>query len=143
MNNKITSKILVAYSQCPHKAFLLLCTEEQGIPHEYKQILEQRKESNLNNYLQDLAVGKHSAIEVSSSLVCNLYNESDTVVKTTLKSGNLEAYCDVLTQVKNHSQSGGSDYEPTIVVGTYDISKEQELELLFTGRASALYKPNR
>jgi hypothetical protein len=30
-NKTITSEIVVAYSQCPRKAFLLLCTKEQGV----------------------------------------------------------------------------------------------------------------
>jgi len=133
MYNVVTSKILVAYSQCPRKAFYLLYTEEKGVTHEYMQVFEQCKGHNRSNYLWTLNVSEQPAVEISSTLACTLHNEGDFVVKATLMAGNLEAYCDVLIKVKSHSSSGGSDYEPTIVVGTYSISKEQELELLFTG----------
>ena len=137
MYNAVTSKILTAYSQCPRKAYLLLCTEEQGIQHEYTRILEQRRNHNLINYLRALAVSDQTAIEISSKVSSpfapNLHNENGLIVKATLKTENLEAYCDVLTQVKSHSPRGVSEYEPTIVVDTYSISKEQKLELLFTG----------
>jgi predicted RecB family nuclease len=92
-----------------------------------------RKRHNLINYLQYLAVSEQPAIEVSSSLASTLHNEGDIVVKATLMAGNLEAYCDALTSVKSSFPSGGSIYEPTIVVDTYSISKEQELELAFAG----------
>ncbi len=126
-NSTITSDIIVAYSQCPRKAFLLLCTEEQGMPHEYMQILEQQKQRNQINYLQALTASEQAALEVPSPLVHDLHNEGDLVFKATLKAGNLEAYCDVLTRVKSHSSGGEAGYEPTLVVGTSSISKEQEL----------------
>ncbi len=34
MHHTITSEIVVAYSQCHRKAFLLLCTDEPGLSHE-------------------------------------------------------------------------------------------------------------
>jgi hypothetical protein len=130
MHNTITSEILVAYSQCPRKAFLLLCTDEPRIPHEYMRILEQQKRLNQINYIYPL---KQAPLEVKPQIVNNLHNEADLIIKATLKAEGLEAYCDVLIQVESSSSSHGSSYEPTIVVGTYSISKEQELELVFTG----------
>ena len=130
MRNTITSEILVAYSQCSRKAFLLLCTDEPGIPHEYMRILEQQKRRNQINYMHAL---EQPSLEEKSHPVTDLNNEGDLVTKATLKTEALEAYCDVLTQVESSSSSGGSTYEPTIVVGTHSLSKEQELELAFTG----------
>src|SRR2546421_7507176 len=130
MRNTITSEILVAYSQCSRKAFLLLCTDEPGIPHEYMRILEQQKTRNQINYMHAL---EQASLEEKSHPVTDLNNEGDLVTKATLKTEALEAYCDVLTQVESSSSSGGSTYEPTIVVGTHSLSKEQELELAFTG----------
>jgi predicted RecB family nuclease len=130
MRNTITSEILVAYSQCSRKAFLLLCTDEPGIPHEYMRILEQQKRRNQINYMHAL---EQPSLEEKSHPVTDLNNEGDLVTKATLKTEALEAYCDVLTQVESSSSSGGSTYEPTIVVGTYSLSKERELELAFTG----------
>ena len=133
MHTTITSEILVAYSQCPRKAFLLLCTDEQGIPHEYMRILEQQKRRNQINYIHALNALKQTSLEEKSQIVTDLANQGDLVIKATLKTEGLEAYCDVLTQVESSSSSGGSSYETTIVVGTYTLNKEQELELVFTG----------
>ena len=35
MQPTITSEVVVAYAQCPRKAYLLLFSPEQGQPHEY------------------------------------------------------------------------------------------------------------
>src|SRR5947207_15816453 len=124
MHNTITPEIVVAYSQCPRKAFLLLCTDEQGTPHEYTRILEQQKRLNQVNYLQALTTLKQSSLDVQPRVVNALTNEGDLVIKATLKAEGLEAYCDVLTQVEKSSSSEDPSYEPTIVIGTYSISKE-------------------
>jgi hypothetical protein len=54
MRRTITSEIVVAYSQCKRKAFLLLCTEEKGTSHEYVQILQQRRDATQNKYIDTL-----------------------------------------------------------------------------------------
>jgi len=133
MHNTIASEILVAYSQCPRKAFLLLCTDEQGMPHEYMRVLEQQKELNRTNYLRVVKALKQTSLEESSHSINDLTGEGKVLIKATLETEGLEAYCDVLTQVRSSSSSDGYCYEPTIVVGTYSITKEQELELAFTG----------
>src|SRR6266566_6110200 len=133
MYNAITSEIVVAYSQCPQKAFLLLCTGEQGIPHEYMHILEQQKRLNQINYLHALNALTQISLEEQSRIVTDLAQAGNLIIKATLKSEGLEAYCDVLTQVESSSSSPGSRYEPTIVVGTHSVNKEQKLELLFAG----------
>jgi hypothetical protein len=133
MHNAITSEIVVAYSLCHRKAYLLLCTDEQGMPHEYMCILEQQKSLNQINHLSMLNVLNQTSLEEKSHYVADLAREGNLVIKATLKTKDLEAYCDVLTQVECSSSSSGSSYEPAIVVGTYSISKEQELELVFTG----------
>src|SRR5947209_3426869 len=134
-NSAITTEILVAYSQCPRKAFLLLCTDEQGMSHEYMRILEQQKRLNQNNYFHALDAIKQPSFEVPSHVVdeFNLSTEGTLIIKAVLKAEGLEVYCHVLTRVESNSSSHGDSYEPTIVSGTYSISKEQELELIFTG----------
>ncbi len=133
MHNAITTEILVAYSQCPQKAFLLLCTDEQGMPHEYMRILEQQRQLNQINYLHALNALTQTSLEEKSQIVTDLTETGNLIIKATLKSEGLEAYSDVLTQVESNSSPRGSSYEPTIVVGTHSSSKEQELELVFTG----------
>ncbi len=124
MHHAITSEIVVAYSQCPQKAFLLLCTDEQGIPHEYMRMLEQQKQCNQINYLHALT---QTSLEEKTQIVTDLTEAGNLIIKATLKSEGLEAYCDVLTRVESSSSSHGSSYEPTIVVGTHSINKEQKL----------------
>jgi hypothetical protein len=50
----ITSAVVVAYSQCPRKAYLLLFSSDKGEPHEYVQILEQQRYKNQEHYLARL-----------------------------------------------------------------------------------------
>src|SRR6266568_7711942 len=50
----ITPDIVVAYSQCPRKAYLLLFSPDKGEPHEYVQILEQQRCENQEKYIDHL-----------------------------------------------------------------------------------------
>ncbi len=50
----ITSEILVAYSQCHRKAFLLLFSEEDSFAHEYITILGQKRIKNRLKYIATL-----------------------------------------------------------------------------------------
>jgi len=68
-SSTITPEILVAYSQCPRKAFLLLCTDERGMPHEYLRILEQQKRLNQVNYLHTLNMLKQPSLDVQSPII--------------------------------------------------------------------------
>src|SRR4030095_2587215 len=61
MESIITPEIVVAYSQCPRKAYNLLYTDKQGIPHEYIAILEEEARKNRENHLKKI-MGKHSAV---------------------------------------------------------------------------------
>lgn len=130
MNRPITSEILVAYSQCPRNAFLLLCTEEKGTPHEYVRILQRQRIANQSKYINDL---KQKKSDVQRYDINNLQRGSDFLFNATLKAEGLEADCDVLTKVEESSSLGEYSYEPTIVVGTHSIAKQQRLELFFVG----------
>src|SRR5437016_12629273 len=102
-SSTITPEILVAYSQCPRKAFLLLYTDERGMPHEYLRILEQQKRLNQINYLRVLNALKPTSLEEKSYTPNDLTNESNLIIRATLKTEGLEAFCDVLTQVESSS----------------------------------------
>ena len=54
MKTTTTSEVLTAYPECPRKAYLLLYGNEKGTPHEYIQILQQRKDSNERDYINAL-----------------------------------------------------------------------------------------
>jgi predicted RecB family nuclease len=126
MKTIITPEILVAYSQCPRKAFLL-CTDEKGVPHDYTRFLEQQKRFNQINYVESLG---RTPLSMQPD---DLHAASNLILGAALKAEELEAYCDVLTKVESSSFFGRYSYEPTIVIGTHHISAEQELELVFAG----------
>ncbi len=52
---KITPDILVAYCQCPRKAFLLLFSHEQGSENEYVRIIRMNRIGNQNEFIRKLA----------------------------------------------------------------------------------------
>jgi predicted RecB family nuclease len=126
----ITSEIFVAYSQCPRKAFLLLFSDDQGTPHDYPRILAERRKAHQTQYLE---VFKQSHEDAKPYDEKNL-RKGEFFVEATLKADCWEADCDVLTKVDQSTSSRKIMYEPTIVVGTYSITKEQKTELLFIGK---------
>jgi len=109
MQELVTPELVVAYSQCPRKAYLL-CKGETGDPHEYVEILERRVIENREDYLRK--------IDSSSDLVST---------NLTLRSGDFEAYCDVLTTRDE------SSYEPTLVAGTHKVTPDQIIRLVYMG----------
>ena len=130
MNKTITSEILVSYSQCPRKAYLLLCTNKRGIRHEYARILQQQKEALQREYIRGL---KQKNADVQPYSLDNLKSRSDFLVNATLKAEGLEADCGILTKVDGSSSLGRYSYEPTLFIGTHKIDKYQKLALFFVG----------
>jgi hypothetical protein len=109
MTETITSELVVAYSQCPRKAYLI-CKGEGGDPHAFVEIIERRTRVNRERYLR--AIGQPSGL-VSTNV--------------TLRSGNFEASCDVLTKRSENT------YEPTLVVGTHKVTKDERINLAYIG----------
>jgi hypothetical protein len=136
MKTVLNSEVVVAYSQCPRKAFLLFCTKEKGTPHEYVQIIEQRGRATRRKYIKTL---KQKCPDVQPYSTDNLKKKSDFLINAKLQAGGLEAGCSILTKVKGSSSLGRYSYEPTIFVGTHRISKEQRLELAFVAHPLCLY----
>ncbi|MGZ6368153.1 MAG: TM0106 family RecB-like putative nuclease [Ktedonobacteraceae bacterium] len=130
MHNAITSEIVVAYSQCPQTAFLLLRTEEKGTHHEYDQILQQQKLTAQHQFLTTLS---QTNLDIHFYTPAALISASDAFVNANLMTEGFEAVCSMLTKVVQPSSLGEYSYEPAIVVGTHSITKEQKLELLFAG----------
>src|SRR5215831_12133410 len=126
----ITTDIVVAYSQCPRKAYLLLFSPDKGEPHEYVQILEQQRCTNQEKYIDHL---KHPHADVQPYSLENLRKGSKVLINAHLQVDGFAADCGVLTRVEGTSTFGKHSYEPTIFVGTHNISKEQQLELSFVG----------
>jgi predicted RecB family nuclease len=128
LNRIITSEVLVSYSQCPRKAYFLLCTSEKGTPNEYINILQHRKSVLQNRHINEIQK-KNNSIQPYS--ISNQKKGIDFLVNATLISNQLEAYCPILRKEKDKSRLGHYLYIPTIFVGTYNISKEHKLELFF------------
>jgi predicted RecB family nuclease len=128
MSKTITSEILVAYSQCPRKAYLLLCTGEQGTPHEYVRILEQQRQATQQKYLNIL---RRNNVDVQSYSPDKLTGKHEFLIDATLEANGLAADCAFLNKVRTHSALGRYSYEPTIFAGTHSIKKEQKLELFY------------
>jgi predicted RecB family nuclease len=130
MEPTITSEIVVAYSQCPRKAYLLLFSPDKGEPHEYVQILEQQRCENQERYLNYL---QHTHADVQPYSVENLRKGSKVLINAHLQVDGFAANCGVLTRVEGTSTFGKYSYEPSLFVGTHSISKEQQLELSYVG----------
>ena len=97
MSKTITSEILVAYIQCPHKAFQLLCTKTRGTPHDYTEILEQQRQNNQRKYL-DIFLKKHTDVQLYSR--DTIKNSSEFLINATLECNGLSADCAILTKIK-------------------------------------------
>ncbi len=54
MQKKITNEVFIAYSLCPRKAFLLLCSNERGVVPEYSQALRLKKEASQQSYIRSV-----------------------------------------------------------------------------------------
>lgn len=126
----ITSEVFVAYSQCPRKAFLFLFSDDQGSPHDYPRILEERRKAHQAQYLEAFKQTHEDAKPYDEKN----WRKGEVFVEATLRAECWEADCDVLTKVDQGASSRKVMYEPTIVVGTYSLTKEQKNELAFIGK---------
>jgi hypothetical protein len=111
MQPVITSDIVVAYAQCPRKAYLLLFSPEQGTPHEYVRILERQRREYQVQYLNGL---QHTHADVHPSTVEHLHHGSPMLLNARLQTDGLAAECDVLTKVERPLMAGTHRYVPTL-----------------------------
>ena len=126
----ITSEIVVAYTQCKLKAYLLLCSDKKGIPHEHISILEEETKKNRAGYFSKIKMERPESKIYSSD---RMKKGIPILLETNLTFGDFGVYADVLTRVDKISSKRMHNYTPTLVVGTYKISKEQKLHLAFIG----------
>ena len=128
----ITPEIIIAYSQCPRKAYLLLFEKEEEIAVEYIELLEQRKQYHREVYLNSITT---IASEIVLSQMQELeYQGKSYLSKVTLQFNEFQAECDLLCV--EQVEEGNIDnlrYEPRIFTGTYSVTKEQKFNLLFIG----------
>ena len=127
----ITTEIIVSYSQCPLKAYLLLFEKEQEIAVEYIEILKKREKHHREACLNSIP---SISSEINLSQSQKLQNLGKYISKVTLQFNEFQAKCDLLCV--EQIEEGDLDnlrYEPRIFTGTYSVTKEQKLNLLFIG----------
>jgi hypothetical protein len=128
-NKVIRAEVVSAYTNCPRKAFFLHCVEDRRAPSEYERFLEERAGANKTSYL--------ATLEQTNTLMCSYHDGAmssgcDVLTDANIEAANVGAHCDLLrarvVQRKNYLV-----YEPTIVVGTYRVTREQMLDLAVAG----------
>ncbi len=102
---------------------------EKGKPHEYVEILDIQKKQNRNDYLNFQST-KNTGIPFS---VESMRGKSDLLLRATLKSDDLHAYCDALNKVKTSCSLGRFSYEPALVIGTQKVTRKEKNQLNFIG----------
>jgi len=128
MSKTITSEVLVDYSKCPRKAYLLLCTRKRGTQHEYMGILEQQRQA-IHHHFVDNLLYENADVQLYSP--DNLKGKHDFLINATLEVNRLSAKCAVLSKVRTHSTLGRYSYEPTIVVSSRSVKMEHRLEIFY------------
>jgi hypothetical protein len=103
MEATITADIVVAYAQCPRKAYLLLFSPDKGEPHEYVQILEQQRCTNQEKYINRL---QQTHADVQPYSVENLRKGSKVLTNAHLQVDGFAAECGILTRVEGTSTFG-------------------------------------
>jgi len=94
----ITSGIVRAHSLCPRKAFLLLypdTSQSTDRSHAYVQVLEQRAKVNQARHVAEIRRRSGNPCPSDGNL---LSTGPDFLVNVSIRSGDLEADCDVLTK---------------------------------------------
>src|SRR4029434_1959619 len=115
MQPTITSDVVVAYTQCPRKAYLLLFSIDKGAPHEYVPLIEAKASTNRIAYVRQLKQEKTGVCAYDAE---NMARGSDVLIEATLTIPGLVAYCDVLAPVQTGSARSKPTYVPTMFVGT-------------------------
>jgi predicted RecB family nuclease len=125
----ITPEIVIAYTQCPHKAFLLLNASDHGAPNDYIQLFTRKKNAVRQQYITKLQKSddvmfnspisqpfKH-AFEVNARLCAQQY----VIVEN------------LLLQVVGKSCWGAYQYVPIIFGGHCTVTSSDLIEILFVG----------
>ena len=103
MEPAITTDIVVAYAQCPRKAYLLLFSPDKGEPHEYVQLLKQQQCLHQERYIDHL---KQTQTDVAPYSVENLRKGSKVLINAHLQVDGFVADCAVLSRVEGPSTFG-------------------------------------
>jgi hypothetical protein len=94
------------------------------------RLLEEQACRSRHEYLQRI---EHKYPAATTGDVTKFLTGEQILLSVQLKAHDLVANCDVLTKVHCGTSLGTHRYEPTIIVGTHQISKDQKLAILFVG----------
>lgn len=130
VHQKITTEILTAFSMCSRKAFLLLCSNEPGTPHEMSRVLHFKKEAGRRSYIKTL---QRQVSDIQPYSIEELNRGRTYLTHAAISIEDLEADCDVLRKVKAVSSLGSFSYEPLRFIGAQSIEKGDKLALMFAG----------
>ena len=100
------------------------------MPHEYVCLLEEQACRNRIKYLHRIEQ-EHPGVSAGNTAA--LSSGEDVLLDVPLRLHDLAADCDVLTKVHRGSSLGSHSYEPMLIVGTHQVTKEQKLAVLFVG----------
>jgi predicted RecB family nuclease len=129
---KITSEVVVAYWQCPRKAFLLLNKIQQAIPHELDLFINDYRLKNqqlyfrkLQNKFGEFPCGSRSLVDRKSPVLFNIELEYEDLFATV----------DVLLKLDadNVGRKDKDTYTPVLVSGTHLVRQEYKVCLSFIG----------
>ena len=108
MQKPITPEVIAAYANCPRMAFLLLCTDERGTPHDYPCVIAQQRRVNQTTYINALKQEHPDAVSYDGRLPDA---GQGVLLAATLSTQEFEAFCDVLTPV-GHGASSPRPQQP-------------------------------
>ena len=128
MAKTITSEMVEAYSQCPRKAFSLFHEKQTRDSHEYIQLLELRRNKTIDQFIKTLT---QKDIKIKQYNPESLKFANDVYLNVSMEISGLTADCDCLRKVEGQSAFGNFCYVPTICIGTYTISKELRIRLMY------------
>lgn len=122
----ITTEIVLAFGHCHRKAYLLLHNTSTKKPHEYLQILEEKRFASQTQYLTELTNNKSHIQPYTLESIKNNYSY---LTNATLGNAGFEADCSLLVKASSHP----SFYEPTIFIGIHKINEGDKLHLSYVG----------
>jgi len=130
MNHFITTESVTAYALCLRRAFFVLRSEPEGLPHEYERVLDERAAGRRSQYLDDLPDNELPAFQRSNteSPLAGRFDPTRMVA-----AEDLVAACDALVKKAPEGGKAHAHYEPHLVVGTHMVSREHKLALAYAG----------
>jgi predicted RecB family nuclease len=137
---KITSELVVAYWQCPRKAFLMLNESQQAVPHEIYSLLDNHRYRDQQWYfkqLQDKFGDIYFADQISVS------EGQPVLLSPELQHEDLDARIDILLKDNGGQQKNNKVvYVPILVSGHYSITQDQKIILAFVSHILSRIQKN-